>query len=999
MAMGDPSVAVLDPQDGSVVLSHAYNVTGVARGSDASWFQGSAADFSAGTKDDVAIESIGGLMLARKVSDDFNDDSLDTATWTRTTQGGLNALEESKVLHVKGMFTSGGTWGGWAKVTSASSVSIMVQATLMTFTGGGSGYRTTLMLYQDDSNYVAVGEEHDDAIGSGVHALLLYKMAGVGHFEELGAVTSHPATYRIVVTASNVTIRQNDVVVGVLGMTLSSPKVVITGSAKGAGDSVDTKWDNVLSDFKSAGMLTSSVFDTRSVDPVLRLVEWNSTFDNSTLIQIQLRHGATSDMSSASPWLSVGNGQASDLPLVRRFLQYRAQLSTTDQMDTPFLWNVTFTYNKPVVKVEVIVGDSPTWVLADGTDSWWVVLDLPENSTVIRARATDVAGDITDAYSAVEVDTTPPQGTFTVDGGATSTADREVALALNATDHYGVSKMMVSEREDFSDTIWVPYAARTSYVLSSGEGAKTVFAKLMDDHGLVSAAIPTTIVLDTHAPSGSVSIDGGAAYTGSMNVNLAFNATDPSGVTDVLLGERADLVGAQWASFAPSLDFTLSPSDGTKTVYVAFRDSLGHVSTTTSDSIVLDSIAPSVSIVIAGGATHTGSVQVAIGLAVSEDDRIAYVQMGGDPSLAGASKEPFRASLQWTLPDGDGPKTVYARACDLAGNIGPSSSASIVLDMESPTLVFNIDGGAAFTTSHTVTLTLTASDSSPIGMMEVGSSPDLSGAIMRPFGSPVIFVLPDGEGPRTVYARVTDAAGNIGPTSQVSITVDSIPPVLSVTVQPSGPYTTSRNITLQLAVEDALGASLMQVGEDPSLIGVRPQPFSGSVPWTLSAGDGLKTIYCRVKDLAGNLGDIVSCTIALDTTPPSSGMTPMGNVSGTTDLEVSWGAADATSRVASYDVQYREDDGTWIDLLVGTNATRTTLKGVDGHTYSLRVRSRDVAGNVEEYPEAGLGTILVDVGEPEQGTSMMAPIMIVLIVLIVVVVGVGILLISRRRSR
>jgi len=47
-----------------------------------------------------------------------------------------------------------------------------------------------------------------------------------------------------------------------------------------------------------------------------------------------------------------------------------------------------------------------------------------------------------------------------------------------------------------------------------------------------------------------------------------------------------------------------------------------------------------------------------------------------------------------------------------------------------------------------------------------------------------------------------------------------------------------------------------------------PQLFISVIPWTLSAGDGKKTVYAKFQTAPENWGDPVSANITLDTTPP-----------------------------------------------------------------------------------------------------------------------------------
>ena len=45
---------------------------------------------------------------------------------------------------------------------------------------------------------------------------------------------------------------------------------------------------------------------------------------------------------------------------------------------------------------------------------------------------------------------------------------------------------------------------------------------------------------------------------------------------------------------------------------------------------------------------------------------------------------------------------------------------------------------------------------------------------------------------------------------------------------------------------------------------------AATLPWTLTPGDGTKTVYAQDRDADGNLSPVVSDTIVLDTTAPKA---------------------------------------------------------------------------------------------------------------------------------
>src|SRR3990167_5355960 len=111
--------------------------------------------------------------------------------------------------------------------------------------------------------------------------------------------------------------------------------------------------------------------------------------------------------------------------------------------------------------------------------------------------------------------------------------------------------------------------------------------------------------LSSTVPGGSLSINSGAAYTKSTAATLNLSATDNVGVTGYYLSTSSttpSVTATGWtsvtstASYSASVSYTLSSGDGSKTVYVWYKDAAGNVSATASDSITLDTTAPAITI-------------------------------------------------------------------------------------------------------------------------------------------------------------------------------------------------------------------------------------------------------------------------------------------------------------------------------------------------------------------------------------------------------------------
>src|SRR5205807_901524 len=106
--------------------------------------------------------------------------------------------------------------------------------------------------------------------------------------------------------------------------------------------------------------------------------------------------------------------------------------------------------------------------------------------------------------------------------------------------------------------------------------------------------------------------------------------------------------------------------------------------------------------------------------------------------------------------------------------------------------------------------------------------------------------------------------------------------------------------------------------------------------------DGPHTIRVQAFDLAGSsASDSVAVTV--DTTAPTASLTAptSGQVLGTSSVQLTWTASDATSGIDHFEV--RLDGGTPVTVAAGT--ATYTFTGVSDGTHTLALKAFDRAGN------------------------------------------------------
>jgi murein DD-endopeptidase MepM/ murein hydrolase activator NlpD len=181
-------------------------------------------------------------------------------------------------------------------------------------------------------------------------------------------------------------------------------------------------------------------------------------------------------------------------------------------------------------------------------------------------------------------------------------------------------------------------------------------------------------------------INNDAASTTSRTVTL--NNTATGNPTQYIASESSTFSGATWQTYSTAPSFTLSPGNGTKTVYFKVRNSAGVESPVVSDSIILDTTAPTnVQVTaptsgqtVSGTFTFKATAQDNLGTVQKME---FYVDSDTTPACTDSTAKPSGSTFQcnWnTASKPNGPHTVRAKAYDPSGNFAFSSSVSFTIN-------------------------------------------------------------------------------------------------------------------------------------------------------------------------------------------------------------------------------------------------------------------------------------------------------------------------------
>jgi hypothetical protein len=239
------------------------------------------------------------------------------------------------------------------------------------------------------------------------------------------------------------------------------------------------------------------------------------------------------------------------------------------------------------------------------------------------------------------------------------------------------------------------------------------------------------------------------------------------------------------------------------------------------------------------------------------------------------------------------------------------------------------------------------------------------------------FGAPQGDGFYEFATIASDGHWNIeqGPDlADANVVVDTVSPVGSVTINDGDVWSTSTFITLTLTCSDSTsGVSQVRYSNDGEWDTEPWENPTASKSWTLTSGDGLKTVYYQIKDGAGLESDTYSDSIQLDMTSPTiATVTPADgttDVEVTTDIRVTFSermAEPPTEIHFSLKIHDTNVDGTMNWSTDGRTLIFTPADNLTHHTtYRIQViTGEDFAGNILRIPFEASFTTREAEGEP-----------------------------------
>ena len=550
-----------------------------------------------------------------------------------------------------------------------------------------------------------------------------------------------------------------------------------------------------------------------------------------------------------------------------------------------------------------------------------IVLTNLEPGIIYRARlvVTDRAGNRTESpgfdLSVAAADQRPPTGSITINNGAAFTNRAQVTLGLSATDPDGAVVSMSFSTDGRNWSPEEPYQATRLFNLPAGDGPKTVYVRYRDRGGRYSEPVSDGITLDTQAPRIS-----GVAWTQTAadTVDITWRTDEPTfGVVRYGIGARnyTERTGDDRASFQQDGGYgyehrvRISRLLGGRTynAVIEAADRADNRSTSGEFEFRLgaaDQRPPTGSITINNGAAFTNRTQVALGLSATDPDGAVVSMSFSTDGRNWSPEEPYQTTRSFNLPAGDGPKTVYVRYRDRAGNYSNPATDAITLDTQAPRI-----SGVAWTQTAADAVDITwRTDEPTFGVVQYGSG--VRSYSERTGDDRNSFQQDGGYGyehrvrisrlvPGRNYYGVIEAVDradnrSTSPEFQFGLRiVEQRPPAGSITINGGAAVTNRTQVTLGLSATDPDGDLATMSFSTDGRNWSPEEPYQTTRSFNLPAGDGPKTVYVRYRDRAGNYSNPAMDAITLDTGAPAISQVAVKVIDKRT-VEITWRTNEPT---------------------------------------------------------------------------------------------------------
>jgi hypothetical protein len=234
--------------------------------------------------------------------------------------------------------------------------------------------------------------------------------------------------------------------------------------------------------------------------------------------------------------------------------------------------------------------------------------------------------------------------------------------------------------------------------------------------------------------------------------------------------------------------------------------------------------------------------------------------------------------------------------------------------------------------SNSILLSLSASGARE---MIISEDSGFGGASWTPYSSTESLLLSEGDGEKNIYVKYRDYANYEGAVLSAKTTLDTTSSRGSLTINNNDVATKSRNVTLNIGASDTTtSVTQMIISENSDFSGSNWISYATSYSFTLSSGDGEKTVYVKFRDEADNESPTESDKIQLDTMAPGINLTSFG-ITKVTSADSDKSSLSSIILSQSVLLQGRTQGGSVVHFSYSDQSSTVTAK--DDGTFALTI--------------------------------------------------------------
>lgn len=500
---------------------------------------------------------------------------------------------------------------------------------------------------------------------------------------------------------------------------------------------------------------------------------------------------------------------------------------------------------------EMIIGRSPDfagsdWQVYEEEKTW--ILPGEDGTKIVYIKFRSVTGTESDIYTDyIILDRKPPfNEKLTVSKTRAGEAISPHHVYVGAFAEDAVAMQVGLSDKFHPKQTWHSYTdVSFLYNIGKNEGDLQVFMRFKDVAGNISEPISQAVNIDRTKPEDLfIGLEGGLVAVNTIDVMLELQAT---GATQMRFNTVPVFNDLPWEPFATKKAWTLSKEDGTKAIYVQFRDAVGNASRAIGTKVELDRDAP-----------IGESINVKEDFCINKE-RIVNLQLKAygssmvllshNPTFEGATWIRYRSDMKWRLPEEDASYTLYAKFSDEAGNETEVFTDKVILDREAPKGSLIINAGDAYTDKLQVNLSIGGDD--PTEMLISNAPNFIPASSWMPYAGAWSWKLNDGrDGTKKVYIKFRDEAGNESIAYTDSIMLDRAGPIVkSVLINNGATAVKGQKVVLHSKVE---GAKFMMVSDNSDFKGAVWEPYFEEKNCQLKGDEGEQKLYVKFKDHLGH---------------------------------------------------------------------------------------------------------------------------------------------------